>query len=204
MQSLRQSEGEQDKYEERGEDDEEGDEVVAVHPGDLDVHPEETADQVERHQDRGDNGDLAEDLVGVCALGDIVNGQLGEIIAVRATEHLLKVPQVGHHGDDVILDVTQIQTNVHARGDVVVLVAALCEAAQDVCFAAEELHQGHDGLADVADGAEEVVHVVCAGDEDLVFDVVGFGFDLVDQWGEGVDNVITVWVSCYSNMAKDG
>jgi hypothetical protein len=44
------------------------------------------------------------------------------------------------------------------------------------------------------------VHVVGAGDEDLVFDVVGFGFDLVDQWGEGIDNVITVWVSYYSKI----
>ena len=119
---------------------------------------------------------------------------------MRATEHLLEVPQVRHHSDDVVLDVAEVETDVHARGDVVVLVAALCEAAKDVCFAAEELHEGHDGLADVADGAQEVVHVVAAGDEDLVFDVVGFGFDLVDQWCEGVDDVITVWVSYYSGV----
>lgn len=102
----------------------------------------------------------------------------------------------------MVLDVAEVETDVHARGDVVVLVAALGEAAEDVCFAAEELHEGHDGLADVADGAQEVVHVVGAGDEDLVFDVVGFGFDLVDQGCEGVDDVITVWVSSYSMTFK--
>lgn len=35
------------------------------------------------------------------------------------------------------------------------------------------------------------MHVVGAGDEDLVFDVVGFGFNFVDGRGEGVDDVIT-------------
>lgn len=114
---------------------------------------------------------------------------------MRATEHLFEVTEVRHHGDDVILDIAEIETNIHARSDVVVLVAALGEAAKDVCFAAEELHEGHDGLADVADGAQEVVHVVGAGDEDLVFDIVGFGFDLVNQGCEGVDDVITIWVS---------
>lgn len=117
---------------------------------------------------------------------------------MRATQHLLKVPEVRHHSDDVVLDVAEVEADVHARGDVIVLVAALCEAAEDVGLAAEELHEGHDGLADVADGAQEVVHIVGARDEDLVFDVVGFGFDLVDEGGEGVDDVITVRVSCYS------
>lgn len=194
----RQREREQDEDEQPSEDGEEGNQIIAIHERDLDVHPEETTHQIQRHQNRREHCDLAEDLVGVRALGDIINRQLREVIAVRATQHLLKVPQVRHHSHDVVLDIAEVETDVHARGDVVVLVAALGEAAEDIGFAAEELHEGHDGLADVADGAEEIVHVVAAGDKDLVFDVVGFGFDLVDEGGEGVDDVVTGWVSWYS------
>lgn len=70
----RQREREQDEDEQRGEDGEERDEIIAVHEWDFDVHPEETTDQVERDEHRSDHGDLAEDLVGVRALGDIVDG----------------------------------------------------------------------------------------------------------------------------------
>jgi hypothetical protein len=197
----RQREREQDEDEQPREDDEEGYQVIAFPERDLDVHPEETTHQIERDENRREHRDLAEDLIRSRALGDIINGQLGEVIAMRATQHLLKVPQVGHHGDDVVLNVAEVEPDVHAWRDVVVLVAAFGEAAEDVGFAAEELHERHDGLADVADGAQEVVHVVAAGDEDLVFDGVGFGFDLVDEGGEGVDDVIAVGVSYYSKMS---
>ncbi len=100
--------------------------------------------------------------------------------------------EIGHHRHDVVLDVAEVKTDVHAWGDVVILVAPLREAAEHVCFAAKELHERHDRLAHVADLPQEVVHVVTARDEDLVFDVVGFGFDFVDGRGEGVDYVVAV------------
>lgn len=70
----REAEGEHDNDEQRTEDNEEWDQVIAIHKGDFDVHPEETTDQVERDEDGCHDRDFAEDLVGVRALGDIVNG----------------------------------------------------------------------------------------------------------------------------------
>ncbi|KAJ8104979.1 hypothetical protein OPT61_g10459 [Boeremia exigua] len=109
---------------------------AAVLPGNPDVHAEQTADQVERDKNRRDDGDLLQGVVGGVALDDLIDGDLGEVVGVCAAEHLLEVGQVGHHGDDVVLDVAEVQADVAAGRDAVGFVAALGEALDDVGFAA--------------------------------------------------------------------
>lgn len=157
----------------------------------MNVHSKQTANQIQRNKNRRQYGDLTEDFVAVVPLGNIIDRQLRQIIAMRSAKHLLKMSQITHHRHDMILNITKIKANIHARRDVIVLVTSLGKTAEDVSFSAKKLHQPHGGLADVADGAQEVVHVVGARDEDLVFDVVGFGLDFVDGGSEGVDNVVT-------------
>src|SRR6266536_3305347 len=106
-------------------------------------------------------------------------------------EHLLEVGQRGHHSDNVILDVAKIKSNVHARGDFIVVVASLGKSFEDVRLAAQKLHQTHDVLADHANLAQKSLHVVIASNEDLVFNQIGFNLNLGDDGCECVDNVIT-------------
>lgn len=120
-------------------------EVVCTdfHERDRDVHSEHTADQVERHENRSEEGDLAKHTVGVGSLGNAVDRDRGQVIAVCSRQNLLEVTQVGCHGHNVILDVTKIHANVHTRRDLIVLVATLGEATKDISLATEEAKQGH-------------------------------------------------------------
>lgn len=154
------------------------------------VHAEQAADQVQRHEDGGQQGDLAEDLVGAVALRDVVDRQLRQVVAVAAAEHLLEVAEVGHHRHHVVLDVPQVEPDLAARGDAVGFVAALGEALDDVRFAPQEAHEGHDLLSAFADLAQERGEVVGARDEDLVLDGVGLGFDAGNGRAVAVDDVI--------------
>lgn len=154
------------------------------------IHPKQPTDQVQRHEDRRQQRDLAEDLVGAVALADVVDAELGEVVGVAAREHLFEVAEVRHHGHDVVLHVAEIEPDFAARGDGVGLVAAFRKALDDVGFPAEETHEGHDFFSAVADLAEQRGEVVGAGDEDLVFDGFGFHFDGVDGGAEGVDDVV--------------
>ena len=108
--------------------DEECVEIIRILEGHMNVHAEQAGDYIKGHDDRSKECDLAENLVGPGALVDTIDRQLGEIIAVGAREDLLKVAQVSHHGDDVILDITKIQTNVHPWRDPIILVATLGKA----------------------------------------------------------------------------
>ncbi|TKW56275.1 hypothetical protein CTA1_11941 [Colletotrichum tanaceti] len=128
------------------------------------------------------------ELVGAVAHVDVVDGELGEVVAVGAREHGVEVHQAVHHGDGVVLDVAEVQRDVHVRRDLVVLGAPLGEGPEHVGLAAEQAHEAHDVLARVADGAEEGLVVLDAGDEDLVLDGVGLVLDLVDGRAERVDN----------------
>lgn len=109
---------------------------------------------------------------------------------MAAPEQFLHVAEIRHHGHDMVLHVAEVETDFATRGHAVGFVAAFGEALDDVRFAAEQTHEGHDFLAAVADLAEERGEVVRAGDEDLVFDGFGFGFDAVDGRAEGVDYVV--------------
>lgn len=111
---------------------------VGVHKRDRHVHPEYTTDEVEGHEDRSKEGNLAKHAVGVCPLRDTVDGERGQVIAVRARQDLLEMTQVGCHSHDVILDITKIHSDVHAWSDLVIFVATLGETTEHVCFASQK------------------------------------------------------------------
>lgn len=159
--------------------------------GNVHIHPEETTDQIQRHEDGSQHGDLAEHLVGPIARGDGVDADLGKVIAVRAREHLVEVAQIAHHGDDVILDITQVETDVATGRDAVLLVAALGEALDDIGLASEKPRQGRDRFAAVADLAKEIRKIVVARYVDLVLNGVGFDLDVVDGRTKCVHDIIT-------------
>ena len=126
------------------------------------------------------------------ALTHVIDAKLGEMVAMAPTEHFLGMAQVAHHGNDMVLDIAQIEADLAAGSDGVLFVAALGETFDDVCFSAEEAHERHDFLAAFADLAEERGEVVVAGDEDLVVDLVGFDCDGADDGFEAVDDVVAV------------
>ena len=133
--------------------------------------------------------------VGVVALFDVFNGQLSEIIAVRSRQHLLEMSQVGHHGNNVILNVTQVESDVHSRSDSVIGVAALGETSEDICLSTQQLHETHDVLPSHADLAKEGLHVIIARYEDLIFNDIGLTLDLVDNGSKGIDDIVTARMS---------
>lgn len=61
--------------------------------------------------------------------------------------------KTGHHGDDVVLDITKIHANVHTWCNLVVLVAAFGKALEDVGLAPEDAHQTEGVLAETPDPA---------------------------------------------------
>lgn len=56
-------------------------------------------------------------------------------------QHLLDMTKVGHHGDNVILYITQVEANIATGSNLEVLVAALGEALDDVRLGAQEPHR---------------------------------------------------------------
>lgn len=107
-----------------------------------------------------------------------------------ATEHFLEMAEVAHHCDDVVLDVAEIKPNLSSRRNRVLLVATLGEALDHVCLATEQAHEAHYTLAAFTDLPQERGVVVRAGDEDLIFDHLGFAFGVVDDRPKRVDNVV--------------
>jgi len=109
---------------------------------------------------------------------------------VGATEHFLEMAEIAHHRDNVVLDVAEVKANLSARRDRVLLVATLGEALDHVCLATEQAHEAHHTLAAFTDLPQERGVIVRAGDEDLVFDHLGFAFGVVDDRPKCVDNVV--------------
>ena len=109
---------------------------------------------------------------------------------MAAPEEFLNMAKIRHHGHDMVLHVAEIETDFAARGHAIGFVTAFGEAFDHVRFPTEQTHEGHDFLAALANLAKERGEVVGAGDEDLVFDGFGFGFDAVDGRAEGVDYVV--------------
>ena len=99
--------------------------------------------------------------------------------------------KVGHHGDDVVLNITKIQTDVHPRRYTVVLVAALGEALQNICLASQKTQQTHDILAEDTNLSQESVCIIGTSDEYLIFNGIGIQLNPVNDWGEGIDDVVT-------------
>src|SRR3954451_23462481 len=94
----------------------------------LDVHTKQTTDQVHRNQDSSNESNLAKNLVDMVTQYKVSDIELGKVVGMRATKHLLEMRQVRHHGYDVILDIAQVQPNITTGGDGVLLVATLGEA----------------------------------------------------------------------------
>jgi hypothetical protein len=111
------------------------------------IHAPETANEIHGDQQTGNEGHLAQDLVDVITQDNVAHVQLGEVVAMRAAQHLLKMSQVGHHGNNVILNVTQVQADVTPRSNRVLLVATFGKPFDNVGLAAEKTHQTHDFLA---------------------------------------------------------
>lgn len=124
------------------------------------------------------------------ALQDVVDVQLSEVVGVGPREHLLHVAQVRHHRDNVVLDVAQIQSNVSARSDGILLVASFGESLDNIGLATKEAHHVEHALAALANQAEQCNVIVISNDEHLVFDALGLVLSLADDGLEGIDNVI--------------
>ncbi len=153
--------------------------------------PKKTGDNIQRHNDRGQQGDLAKDTVRARPLRDTIDGELSEVVAMGAQQHLFEVAKVRHHGYNVILDVTEIETDVHPRRHLIVLIATLGETLEDVSLASKQPHKAHDILAGSADFPQELSHVVGSRDEDVVLNLVGFLLQNMNDGRKAVDNVVT-------------
>lgn len=113
------------------------------------------------------------------------------MVRVAAIKHLVEMAEVAHHGDDVVLDVAEVEADFGPGRDAVLVIAAFGEALDDVRFASQKPHEGVDLLPAFTDLAEEGREVVGPGDEDLFFDGVGFALDGCDDGAEGVDDIVT-------------
>lgn len=156
----------------------------------LDVHTKQTTDQVHRNQDGSNESNLAKNLVDMVTQYKVSDIELGKVVGMRATKHLLEMRQVRHHGYDVILDIAQVQPNITTGGDGVLLVATLGEAADYICFAAQQAHQTHYFLAEATDAWEEGFEVVDTRDEYMIFNCFGFELHVADDWTEAIDDVV--------------
>lgn len=187
---------EQDENAKRDEAAEDGEErckrVFQVLEGNFDVHAKQAADEIHRHQNGRQECDLAQHTIGVGTLLDVVDRELREVVAVGSGQYLLEMAQVGNHCDDVILDVTQIHADIHARGHLVVLVATLGKATENIGLATQQTHESKAILARPANTAQEGVGIILACHEDLVLNGIGLKLKLADDGGEGVHNVIAV------------
>lgn len=155
------------------------------------IHTKYTTHKVQWDKYRREERDLAKHSVGVGALRDAVNGQSSEVVAVGAREDLFEVTQVRGHSDDVILDVTKIHADVHAGSNLVILVAALREAAENVGFAAQETEKSHTVLSRLADRSKEGTGVIIAHDEYVVLDGISLKLELANGRSERIDDVVT-------------
>ena len=124
------------------------------------------------------------------SLTHIIDAKLRQMVAMAPGQHLLEMPEVTHHREDMVLDIAEVEADFTPRRDAVLLVAALGEAFDDVRFAAEQAHEGHHLLTAFADLAQQRGEVVGTCYEDLVFDLVGFDFDRADHGFEGVDYAV--------------
>ena len=88
--------------------------------------------------------------------------------------------KIGHHGYGVVLNITEIEANIHAWSHPVILVAALRKALKDIRFTAQEFHEAHYSLANFADPAQEALHVITSGNEDLILNGVCLNLNLIN------------------------
>lgn len=128
-------------------DTEEPVQLIAILARNVHVHAEKTTDQVHWNEDTGQEGNLAKHLINPVAHHDVCHVDLGKVVSVRTTEHLFKVAQTGHHGNNVILNIAKVKSDIAARCDRVLLVATLGESLYNVGFATQKAHETHNFLA---------------------------------------------------------
>ena len=120
----------------------------------------------------------------------MMQGNLGQVVRMAAPQHFLEMSQIRHHGDDVVLDVGEVEADVSPGGDGVGLVALLRKTPNHIRFAAQQANQRHDFLATLADLLEDGAGVLEAGGEDGVLDGVGLALEEAQDGGEGVDDFV--------------
>ena len=98
-------EGEPNEEKQEGKNSEEWPHVIDAPERHHDVHTKQTSNKIEWNQEPCYESDLAQNSVRLVALGDVVDGKLSEVIAVRARKHLLVLAKVPHHSDNVILNI---------------------------------------------------------------------------------------------------
>lgn len=179
----------------------EGMQIINILPGNMNVHTKKTSDNVQRDNDGSEEGDLAENLVGLGSLSNTVDRQLGEIVAVGARQDLLEMRQVCHHRNNVILDIAKIHANIHARGDLVILIASLGEAFEHISFATKNAHQPERVFANSPDSPEKRVHIISTRNEHRVFDTLRDQLNSMDSWSERVHNIVTIRIELVSHTA---
>lgn len=75
----------------------------------VDVHAPQTSDQVHRDEYGTERRELGEDVVDLVVRLRHFDGDLREVVRVRSGEYLLVVIQVLRHGNQVVLDIGEVQ-----------------------------------------------------------------------------------------------
>lgn len=108
---------------------------------------------------------------------------------MRPGQHLLCISQTRHHGQDVILNVTEVERDFQGRGPEILTVAG--ETANNVGFIAQDLVDASDFFAMLEDTLESQPDIVGLCDGHTIFHHLYAGLDTVDQGCESVHNIIT-------------
>lgn len=113
---------------------------------------------------------------------------------MRSLQNPLEVAQGIHHRNDVILDITKVEANFHAGGDLVVLVAALGKALEDVGFSTKETHEAHNVLTKAGKPRQEGVSILVIGPcpVHVIIEHISRVLDLGDGRTKIIDDIVTV------------
>jgi hypothetical protein len=91
----------------------------------------------------------------------------------------------------VILDIREVESDIATGSDVVIFIAPLGESLDDIGFSTQQAEERHHFLAAFANRAQNNAGVFHPSSEDLVLNRICLVLHFPDDWGEGVNNVIT-------------
>lgn len=146
-----------------------------------------------RNEDRREHGNLAQGRIDSKADAQIGRAKLRETICLRPPDNLVDVRQRRQRRDEVVLHIAEVEQEVAAGKHRVFVrgLATLHEAVQHIDLAVETPHDMGDPLAEDIDPRDELLDVVDAGNEDLVFDCFGLSLGGAGERLEAVDDVIS-------------
>ena len=75
----------------------------------MDVHSPKTCDQVHRDENGTERGELREHIVNLVVRVGHLDRDLCEIVAVRSRQDLFVVVQVLGHGNQMVLNIGEVQ-----------------------------------------------------------------------------------------------